>query len=411
MMKILEILGSGQIGITANDPGSNIVCELSNNFVHLGHDVTIADVKSNKERNLLDSRVKVFEANVPSPHLDTKIRKLIILNKLVRKTLSYSHLYPHYQYLCGLIPHYKYVREVATKLRLDSYDIIHVQHGQHAIFLLKLYHKSYVYTNHWQYSPNDNNLDARIERMVIRGARTAVGVGSYLKLFEPLANHVIIPHGIDPEKWKPLGRKECREVLGISEKDFIVVFVGRVDHGKGVDILLKAIQSLTSQYKHFRLYIIGNLSPNKYSTNVSSYAHKLIEQSKGSPVYFLGFMDNMSMEFRRYLSAADVFVLPSRWEAQGLVVLEALAMGLPAIVSDVGGLGEMINKEIGYTFKSEDSEELAQIIQHLCDDSKQLETLQKNCRNYVEKHYSWKSVALRYIDAFRDCIDVQVLTH
>ena len=80
-------------------------------------------------------------------------------------------------------------------------------------------------------------------------------------------------------------------------------------------------------------------------------------------------------------------------------------MGIPAIVSDVGGLGEMINKEVGYTFKPEDTEELTQIIQYLYNDSEQLEKLQKNSREYVEKNYSWKSVALRYIDTFRSCID------
>ena len=208
--------------------------------------------------------MKVFEANVPSPR-DTDIKNPGILNKLVRKILSFFHLHRHYRYLCGLFAHYKYVREVASKLRLDDYDIIHVQHGQHAIFLLKIYRKPYVYTNHWQYSPNDKDLDARIERMVIRGARTAVGVGRYLKLFEPLANHVIIPHGIDPEKWQPLGRKECRDILGISEKDFIIIFVGSVDYRKGVDILLKAIRSLTPQLEHLRVYIIGNLSTDKYS--------------------------------------------------------------------------------------------------------------------------------------------------
>jgi hypothetical protein len=121
-MKILEILGSGKIGVTTNEPRSNIVCELSNNFVQLGHDVTIADVKYDQERNLLDPRVKLFEANVPSPLFDTETRKLSILDKIIQKTLSYSHLHPHYQYLGGLIAHYQYMREVASKLRLDSYN-------------------------------------------------------------------------------------------------------------------------------------------------------------------------------------------------------------------------------------------------------------------------------------------------
>jgi glycosyltransferase involved in cell wall biosynthesis len=309
-------------------------------------------------------------------------------------------------YLSGLFAHYRFVGEVASKLRLNDYDIIHVHHGQHAIFLLKLYRKPYVYTNHWQYSPGDNNLDARIERIVIRGAKTAVGLGSYLKLFEPMANHAIIPLGIDTQKWKPLERKECRDALGISEKEFIITFVGSVIPRKGVEVLLKAFKSLSGQSYSQRLYIIGNLSDNKFSGNVGNYARKLMEQAKDSPVYFTGLMDNNSIDFRRHLSAADVFVLPSRSEAQGRVVLEALSMGIPVIASEVGGLGEMINKEIGYTFRPGDHEELTKILQHLCNDSRQLKILQKNCRSYVEKRYSWKSIAMRYIDVFRKNINV-----
>ena len=125
-----------------------------------------------------------------------------------------------------------------------------------------------------------------------------------------------------------------------------------------------------------------------------------MEESKGRPVFFLGFMDNMSPEFRRYLSAADVFVVPSRSDAHPLVVYEALAMGLPVVVSDTGGLPEMVTSDVGYTFRSGDSEELGRILRHLASNPAHLEALRHNCRSYVEKHHSWRSIALRYIDVF-----------
>jgi glycosyltransferase involved in cell wall biosynthesis len=415
-MKILEMLGFGTIGVTASGAVANMVCELSNSFAQLGHDVAVADVRSERERKLLDSRVKLCEVDVPSP-LDTEIRPKHFLDRLSRKALSFTSLSPHYRYLCSLMANYRYVRGVASNLRFEDYDIIHANHGQQAFFLLKRYHRPYVYTNHWQYSVDDNSWDARIEKMVIRGASTAVASGSYLQSFEPSATHAVIASGIDPEKWKPFGRRACREILGIPESDFVLVFVGNVEYRKGVDLLLKAVENLTDQHKRFRLYLIGSLSRHKYSADVeghlshnksfgdvTDYARTLMEQSKGRPICFLGFMDNMSLEFRRYLSAADVFVLPSRSEAQGLVVLEALAMGIPVVASDVGGLAEMITDDVGYTFPSEDTDRLARILQHLCSDSAHLETLQRNCRDYVEKHYSWKSVALRYIDVFAHCI-------
>ena len=270
-MKILEMLGFGTIGVTATGAVANVVCELSNNFVELGHDVTLADVRSPRQRKLLDPRVRVCEVDVPSP-LDTEITHTL-LSRLVGKAISYTPLkYHHYRSLRRLLAHFRYVRAVASKLRLGDYDVIHTHEAQQAIFLLKLYRRPYVYTNHWQYPPGAHNLHVRIEKAVIRGARTAIGLGRFLQQFEPSGHHVVVSNGIDPEKWKPLPRRECRDILGIPDRDFVVVFVGGVEHRKGVDVLLKAFHMLTRENRDARLYVIGHLGSHKYTTVADRHA-------------------------------------------------------------------------------------------------------------------------------------------
>jgi glycogen(starch) synthase len=126
-------------------------------------------------------------------------------------------------------------------------------------------------------------------------------------------------------------------------------------------------------------------------------------ESKGLPIFLLGFMDNMSLEFRRYLSASDVFILPSRSEAQPLAALEALAMGLPVVASTVGGLGELVTPQIGFTFEPGDAAALAGIISRLRGDSILLSDLQANARPYVVANYSWEKIAAKYINLFQRC--------
>lgn len=399
MLNILEILGSGRIGVDSGASASSVVCELSNQFVRLGHNVTVADVRTEKERTNLDERVKVVEVDIPSPIHPTQPSVTGIWAWLARKIIPAKH----YPYLSGMFGHYKFVRAVADELAFDDFDIIHLHHGQQAIFVLKRYRKSYIYTNHWCYSADDRSLDARIEKRIINGARKAVGLGSYLKLFAPDADVEVIPHGIELHKWIPLDQKDCREAIGESNDSFVIVFVGYVGPVKGVHLLVEAIKRLYPDLNRLKAYIIGPTGPNAETESISSYVQTLMNNAINLPVEFLGFLDNTSKQFRQYLSAADVFVLPSLNEAQGLVVLEALAMGKPVIASDVGGLGEMIGKDIGYTVTPGDIDNLAATIRYLCNNPREVDRLKSNCRSFVEHNYTWSSIAKRYIDLFERC--------
>ena len=398
-MKILELYGSGKVGVDAGASASTVVHELANQFVRMGHQVTVADVKSKEPRLALDQNIEVIEVDVPSPIFDRPMPQGIIwwlLKKIV--PANYHH------YFSSLLGHYKFIKEIIPKLSLENYDVIHMHHGQQAIFVYLIYRKSYIYTNHWCYSPDDNSFYARIEKKIINSAIAAVGPGSYLKQFAPQANITIIPHGININDWIPLDSKKCRKINGDTFDDFIVIFVGMVAQVKGVHHLINAIQELSADLNRLKVYIIGSLGGAVNKTIASKYTQELMDQSKDLPVIFLGFMNNKSNEYRNYISAADIFVLPSENEAQGLVVLEALSMGKPVIVSNVGGLGEMVVKEVGYTFEKGNVSELARIIRHLYHNPKEVEHLSQNCRKYIERNFTWETIATRYLDLFESCI-------
>ncbi|MDD3409216.1 MAG: glycosyltransferase family 4 protein [Eubacteriales bacterium] len=120
-------------------------------------------------------------------------------------------------------------------------------------------------------------------------------------------------------------RTEIRRKLGYADKDFIYGFVGRITRDKGVNELLEAYLKLKTDAK---LILIGQIEDKK------SLDSNLIEEIKSNPNVQV---HNSVPDIERYYAAIDVLVLPSYREGFGNVVIEAAAMGTPAIVSDIPG--------------------------------------------------------------------------
>jgi glycosyltransferase involved in cell wall biosynthesis len=246
----------------------------------------------------------------------------------------------------------------------------------------------------------------RVEKDMIRRSSLSVGFGGYLAAAVPGANVVTIPNGLDLQQWPELDRSQARRALGLSERDFVVVFTGRIDWIKGVDTLLDAVEQAARSVPRLSVYFIGPLS-GSFDTRdeyVGEYAREVLDRSRGLPATFLGFINNRDLKFRQYLAAADVSVLPSRSEPQGLVVLEALAMGTPVIGSRTGGIPDMVSDEVGYLFPPEDAAALAARIREAHDNHERLQRKQSAARERVRRLYSWDSVADLYLAAFGRCI-------
>ena len=130
-----------------------------------------------------------------------------------------------------------------------------------------------------------------------------------------------------------------------------VIFVGQLIRRKGLDILLEAIQPLFAEYPGLYLTVIG--------AGEDLPALQALIQSAGveERIGFAGALPAEQVQPR--VSAANVLVLPSRWDGWGMVINEALSVGVPVIASDQCGASDLIRQGVnGYVFRSEDAEDL-----------------------------------------------------
>jgi glycosyltransferase involved in cell wall biosynthesis len=383
-------------------PVSTVILELTNRFVERGHEVILTDVAAKAPRDLLDKRVRLFELPGRAGSLIESESK----NPAVRILREWSNSY-------------RYVSALVSRANVDA-DVVHFHSPVPALIAQRLYGIRTAYTAHtplWTLpQPTKGVVNGRtgksfsplaripefVERAVIRRSLVSVGLGGYVADSLPGANVATIPNGLDCKTWAPIDRASARANLGFLRDEFVVVFAGRILAEKGVDVLLQAVRLAAPSIPRLAVHLLGPLS-GSFDTRdetVTDYAREMMKLARDLPVRFVGFVNNRTGNFRSYLAAADVFVLPSRREPQGLVVLEAMAMGTPVIGSATGGIPDMVSPDVGYLFPPGDAGALAACLERANADSEKLAAMRKNARSRVETLYSWDQAASRYLAAF-----------
>lgn len=173
---------------------------------------------------------------------------------------------------------------------------------------------------------------------------------------------------------------------GDARFDRYILFVGFPFHLKGVDILINAFKMVSPRHEDFQLKIIGYCpDPAPYREMIKDNDHIIIQE----PVFY----DKIVEEFRN----CYCFVLPSRSEGMGRVLIEAMASGKPVIGSKVGGIPSLINDgESGFLFESENVSELAEKLEILMADEELARNMGENALEHVDTHLSASIYTQKY---------------
>lgn len=205
--------------------------------------------------------------------------------------------------------------------------------------------------------------------------------------------------GVDLNKFdisqKAHWKKRIRTEFKLADEDVIFAFAGRLTADKGVNELLEAFLNIEKKYPHVKLLMMGGMD------NHESLRQELLEKAKKSTnIIFTGNVPNVE----EYYAASNVFVAPSYREGFGLVVVEAEAMGLPAIVSNVPGQVDAIKEnETGLICKVKDSKSLENAMSKLIEDVELRIDLGNKASKYVEENYDQKKL-FEYLKIHRDAL-------
>jgi glycosyltransferase involved in cell wall biosynthesis len=167
-----------------------------------------------------------------------------------------------------------------------------------------------------------------------------------------------IHNGVSPSEYVPSENKSgaVRTKLGISQNDFVLACTARLTEQKGIDILLQAIAQVLRNGVNCKCIIVGD-GPLK---------EQLLEQARTNGLAEKVFFEGFREEVRPYLQDSSVFILTSRREGLPFSILEAMACGLPCIVTDVGGNAEAVTNQLaGLVIPSESVSAAASAITYL----------------------------------------------
>ena len=209
-------------------------------------------------------------------------------------------------------------------------------------------------------------------------------------------------NGIDttffsPDQVTELERVTLREKLNIQPDDFVFVFVGRIVSDKGINELIKAFSQLQAAGNNepvgIKLLLVGGLENDLDPLNPETLAE--INQNKD--IISVGFQQDV----RSFFAIADALVFPSYREGFPNVVMQAGAMGLPSIVSDINGCNEIIIEgENGLIIPSKNVEKLKEKMLTLAKDKNLYTKLKGNSRRMIENRYEqsvvWNALLEEY---------------
>ncbi len=209
-----------------------------------------------------------------------------------------------------------------------------------------------------------------------------------------LESYQVIHNGIDIAAYSldESARVQLRNEWNVTDDEVLVAFVGRLDHQKGLDVLLEAFKRLHQQGCSPRLVVAGD-GPQRDMLECF-----IATEPAGQNIIPLGYTNDV----RGVLSAADILAMPSRWEGFGLAAAEAMAAGLPVVATSVPGLKDVcVDEQTALLVQPDDSDALARKIGQLTADAELRDRLGQAGRQRVEQMFDISKMVAAHEQLYR----------
>ena len=206
----------------------------------------------------------------------------------------------------------------------------------------------------------------------------------------------IIPTGMEMDRFAAGNGARFRAQLGIGADRPTLVHVGRVAHEKNIDFLFRVLRRVAQRREDVMLIVAGE---GPALSHCKSYVESL---GLSAHVKFVGYLSRDAALLDCY-KAGDLFVFASRTETQGLVLLEAMALGVPVVSTAYMGTADIVAPQRGARLAPDDEQGFADVVVELLGDPPQRAAMAVAAREYAAT-WSAAAMAAKLVDSYRDVI-------
>ncbi len=286
-----------------------------------------------------------------------------------------------------------------------SYDLVHSHYwlsgwigvrlsARWGVPHVAMFHTLGEVKNRARITEHETPFRIEAERTIARNADHIVVASEHEKhllgaLYGAEASRVaVVPCGVDLDLFAPMDKEEARRRLRLRDGERIILFVGRIEPLKGIDILISAAAQLHDDENFNVLIVGGDARAESEIAQLKSLAARL---GVDHHISFVGAVEHEKLPL--YYNAADVCVVPSYYESFGLVAIESMACGTPVVASRVGGLTSTISDgETGYLIPWRCPEPFAERLELLLDNDELRASFGQAAREAVQR-FRWSNVA------------------
>lgn len=193
-------------------------------------------------------------------------------------------------------------------------------------------------------------------------------------------------NGVDTERYSP-----GESSIQFSQWDTVLLYVGPLAERKGINYLLRAMQKITSEHPDTGLLLIGG-------GNQAELRHLARKLGVSKNVQFEGFVSEQDLP--DYYRSADIFVFPSLLEGFGLVLVEAMASGLPIVSTQCTAIPEVVG-DAGYLVPGRDGQALSEAINEIIS-NQSFNRLGKRSLRRVHNHFSWEERTKDLVEIYKN---------
>ncbi len=256
-----------------------------------------------------------------------------------------------------------------------------------ASYIIKSFYKFYLKTLGW-YIINKSQTITTISHSTAKAA---------IQLGIPKNKLKIIPNGIEIKKYVPSDLTNFNKKYNISEKDLLILSIGRITWHKGFEYSLIAMKQIFDAAINIKYIIIGDVIDDTYYTKLKKITSDLdIENT----VIFSGYVDESTKISA--LSRCSIYLAPSLHEGFGLTILEAMAMGKSIIATNVSGHKDILeHMKTAIMISTKNPNEITQSVKKLVANDTLANYLGNNCKNQIKK-FDWSAIIEKYYSSYKE---------